>query len=168
MYRPRFHLWFNETIHRPKNYAFVYKYRVQTISSPMVRECESIGKQKLLVRASSSTTAEIKSVTILNRFFFMENRVYSLNHCGGNWRKLPEFLLLQEFSMGTIFWSGKDKGENQNKTPREMKCLRVFLKRMTEVKKKKSVWDRVVYRVNENTWPPKDLISFLNDEKWCV
>lgn len=46
-----------------------------------------------------------------------------------------------------------------------MKCLRVFLKRMTEVKKKKSVWDRVVYRVNENTWPPKDLISFLNDEK---
>lgn len=99
----------------------------------------------------------------------MENRVYSLNHCDSNWRKLSEFSSCsRNFQWGRYFdWEEtkeriKEK-ENQNKTRRETKCLRVFLRRTIE--KKKSVWDRVAYRVNENTWPPKDLISFLNGEK---
>lgn len=45
-------------------------HRIQTISLPMVRECESIAKQKLLEHRRAPN-----QLTILN--VLMENRVYS-------------------------------------------------------------------------------------------
>lgn len=46
-------------------------HRIQTISLQMVRECESIAKQKLLEHRRAPN-----QLTILNRVL-MENRVYS-------------------------------------------------------------------------------------------
>lgn len=46
-------------------------HRIQTISLPMVRECESIAKQKLFEHRRAPN-----QLTILNRVL-MENRVYS-------------------------------------------------------------------------------------------